>query len=326
MRASTSTGSRGFRSGSGLGAEVGRRRRHDGPDGVAVVDKPAGWTSHDVVARARKLLNTSRVGHSGTLDPDATGVLLLGVGRATRLLRFTSEHTKSYVCEIVLGTETNTLDAAGEVTATHDMSGVADDDVLAAAAALTGDLLQVPPMVSAVKIDGKRLHELAREGIEVERAPRPVTVSRFDVTPVDGQPGVWRAEVDCSSGTYVRVLAADLGHALGGGAHLRELRRTAIGPFTVADAVALDDLGLEAVRPPLALVADRAAAQVDDAVALDVAHGKVLPVEIIGPPLADGAELPTWWPVLAPDGSLLAIYEPHRGGTAKPAVVLVGSD
>ena len=147
-------------------------QRDPGPDGVVVIDKPAGWTSHDVVARSRGVLGTRKVGHSGTLDPDATGVLVLGVGRATRLLRFLTELPKSYVGEIVLGVETSTLDAAGEVTATHDMSAVTDEQVRAATGPLTGAIEQIPPMVSAVKIDGKRLHELAREGKVVDRPPR----------------------------------------------------------------------------------------------------------------------------------------------------------
>ena len=196
---------------------MSRRGGQGGPDGVAVVDKDAGWTSHDVVAKARGILGTRKVGHSGTLDPDATGVLVLGVGRGTRLLRFLQLLPKSYEAEITFGTETSTLDAAGEVVATHDMTGLDPDAVRRGAAALTGDIEQVPPMVSALKVGGRRLHELAREGIEVEREARPVHVSRFDVEPTS-DPLVWRAVVDCSSGTYVRSLAADLGHALGGGA------------------------------------------------------------------------------------------------------------
>src|ERR1700761_288099 len=171
--------------------------RPPGPDGVAIVDKDAGWTSHDVVAKSRGILGTRKVGHSGTLDPDATGVLVLGVGRATRLLRFLQLLSKSYEAEICFGTATTTLDASGDVVATADMSGLGADDVVAAAGPLTGDILQVPPMVSALKVDGRRLHELAREGIEVEREPRPVHVSRFDLTPTD-DPLRWRATGDCS--------------------------------------------------------------------------------------------------------------------------------
>ena len=193
--------------------------------GIVILDKPAGWTSHDVVAKSRGVLGTPRVGHSGTLDPDATGVLVLGVGRATRLLRFLQGLPKSYSCEVVLGVETSTLDAAGEVTASHDMSAVTPAAVEAAAATLRGDILQVPPMVSAIKIGGRRLHEMARAGEEIERPPRPVRIDRFDLEPTD-DPMVYRAIVDCSSGTYVRSLAADLGAALGGGAHLRGARRS----------------------------------------------------------------------------------------------------
>ena len=167
-----------------------------GPTGVAVVDKEAGWTSHDVVARARKLLGTRRVGHSGTLDPDATGVLVLGVGRATRLLRFITTLPKSYTARIVLGTETSTLDASGEITVVHDMSLIGAGDVRRAAAGLVGELQQIPPMVSAVRVGGRRLHEIAREGGEVDRAPRPVTVHHFEVA-ATADPAVYEASVSC---------------------------------------------------------------------------------------------------------------------------------
>ncbi|MFN8041492.1 MAG: tRNA pseudouridine(55) synthase TruB [Acidimicrobiales bacterium] len=287
-------------------------------DGVAVIDKEAGWTSHDVVAKARGILRNKKIGHSGTLDPDATGVLVLGVGRVTRLLRFLTVLGKTYTCEIVLGVETSTLDASGEVVATHDMAGVALADVQAAAAALTGDILQVPPMVSAVKVDGVRLHELARRGEEVERQPRPVHVSRFDVAAVAGEPGVFTAEVACSSGTYVRTLAADLGTALGGGAHLRNLRRTAVGSFTEAEARPLDDI--EVLAPAVAL-RDHPSVVVEGDVATAVTHGKVLPAAVLGVDLP-GDGVPALWAVLSPAGDLLAVYERHKGDTVKPAVVL----
>lgn len=283
-----------------------------GPHGVVVIDKPAGWTSHDVVAKSRGVLGTRKVGHSGTLDPDATGVLVLGVGKATRLLRFLTELPKSYIGEIVLGVETTTLDAAGEVTATHDMDSVTDDAVRAAAAALTGAIEQIPPMVSAVKVDGKRLHQLAREGKEVERKPRPVTVHRYDVEPA-AEPGVWRCEVDCSSGTYVRTLAADLGTALGGGAHLRSLRRTAVGGFTLADAGTIEEPTL---LPIAAAVRHLDPVQADEAMALDVSHGKRFDRDRLG--VGDTAGP---WAVLGDDGELLAVYEAHKGAT-KPAVVV----
>lgn len=293
-----------------------------GPDGLAIVDKPAGWTSHDVVAKSRGLLGTRKVGHAGTLDPDATGVLLLGVGRATRLLRYLSGAGKHYEGEMVLGVETSTLDAAGEVTATHDMAQVTLADLQRVAAErFTGPIEQVPPMVSAIKIDGRRLHELAREGIEVERAPRPVTIYSLELDEVAGEPGVFRLAVHCSSGTYIRSLAADLGAALGGGAHLRALRRTAVGSFTLAEAVALDELSGDDLHSPAEALRDLARCRVDEAVALDVGHGKVLDPEVLGidaASVSDGGP----WAVLGPDGSLLAVYEPHRSGRVKPAVVV----
>jgi tRNA pseudouridine55 synthase len=294
------------------------RRGPAGPDGLAIVDKSAGWTSHDVVAKARGLLGTRKVGHSGTLDPDATGVLLLGVGRVTRLLRYLGLTTKQYTGVVVLGTATSTLDASGEVTGTWDMGHVALDDVRAAAAALTGDILQVPPMVSAIQVDGRRLHELAREGIEVEREARPVTVHRFHVDEAT-EPGCFPISVTCSSGTYIRSLADDIGRALGGGAHLRDLRRTAIGSFTETEAVALDALTPERLLTPAQAMRDLTTVTVDDAVAADVAHGKVLPVDRLGV----AGEGP--WAVLGPDGALLAVYEPHRPGTVKPGVVLTAA-
>jgi tRNA pseudouridine55 synthase len=296
----------------------------DAPVGLAVVDKPAGWTSHDVVARARRLLGTRKVGHAGTLDPDATGVLLLGVGRATRLLRYLTGLPKTYETDIVLGEETDTLDASGTTTATHDMSGVTLDEVRRAAATLTGDLEQIPPMVSAVRVGGRRLHELAREGIEVERAARPVHVERFDVDALTdpGEPPLrLRAVVTCSSGTYVRVLAADLGSALGGGAHLDNLRRTAVGPFALDEAVALDDLGTGSLLDPGEALRWLPSVSVDADTATVVGHGRVLPLDEVAPP---GEQPPERWRVLGPDGRLLAVYRVHTGGRARPEVVLVG--
>jgi len=288
-------------------------------DGLAVVDKEAGWTSHDVAAKARGILRNRKIGHSGTLDPDATGVLLLGVGRATRLLKYLTVLPKTYTAEFVLGIETDTLDDSGEVVATHDMSAITDEQVRAAAADLTGPIMQVPPMVSAVKVGGRRLHELAREGIEVEREPRPVTVHRFDLEPFEGPggrvAGVWRVDVSCSSGTYVRTLAADLGRALGGGAHLRNLRRTAVGSFTLAEARPLGDL---LVTPITEVMRDHPSVVVPEEVATAVGFGKVLEREVLGVgPEDDGP-----WAVLAEGGELLAVYEPHKGTTAKPSVVV----
>ncbi len=294
---------------------MGRSGGTDGPNGIAVVDKDAGWTSHDVVAKARGIIGTRKVGHSGTLDPDATGVLVLGVGRATRLLRFLTLLPKAYSAEIRFGTETSTLDPAGQVTATHDMSGLDPVAVVAASRPFVGTIDQIPPMVSAIKVGGRRLHEMARAGEEIEREPRRVTVTRFDLEPTD-DPLVWNAQVECSSGTYVRSLAADLGQALGGGAHLSGLRRTAVGEFTLADANPLELVTLlsmsEAAR-------GLGRFDVDEEVAARVAVGAVLPPDVLGvtgdPP----------WPVFGPDGELLAYYELHKDGTrAKPSVVLTG--
>jgi len=286
-----------------------------GPAGVAVVDKPAGWTSHDVVAKARGLLGTRKVGHAGTLDPDATGVLVLGVGGATRLLAYVTGLDKSYVGEVVLGTATSTLDASGEVTGTWDMSGVGVADVRSAAARLTGDLLQVPPMVSAKQVGGRRLHELARAGVEVEREPVAVRVDRFEVDePV--APGVFPVLVACSSGTYVRSLAADLGAALGGGAHLRHLRRTAVGPFGSEEAVPLEALTPERLLPPIEALRGHPRVVVDDDVAAMVRHGRVFDDGALG---AAGAGP---WAIVDAGGTLLAVYERHRGGTVKPDVVI----
>ena len=295
-----------------------RGRSHDGPDGLAVVDKPSGWTSHDIVAKSRGLLGTRKVGHAGTLDPDATGVLLLGVGRATKLLRYLSPLGKSYVGEVVLGTETSTLDSAGEVTATHDMSAVTLADVEAAASAFVGPIEQIPPMVSAVKVGGKRLHELARAGIEVERDPRPVTIHSLSIASgPQGEPGVFTIDVTCSSGTYIRTLAADIGTALGGGAHLRNLRRTSVGPFTLADAVVLEAVSPDVVRPMVEAVRHLEQVTVGAEVAADVAVGKVLGRDVLQVSTGGGP-----WAVLDGEGGLLAVYEPFREGTVKPSLVI----
>ena len=284
-------------------------------DGLVVVDKPSGWTSHDAVARCRKVFGQRRVGHAGTLDPDATGVLLVGLGRVTRLLRFLTPLPKTYVGEVVLGTATSTLDASGDVTGTWDMRSVTADAVTRAAAAFVGDIRQVPPMVSAVQIGGRRLHELAREGIEVEREPRAVTVYRFDTAPSEAE-GVYRIEVACSSGTYIRSLAADLGEALGGGAHLRNLRRTRIGSFGVEAAVGLDDLDRSAVLAPAEALRDQASVGVDDEFATDISHGRRLSRAAVGA----AGEGP--WRLLDREGRLLAVYEAGEGDELRAAVVL----
>jgi tRNA pseudouridine55 synthase len=283
-----------------------------GPEGLAVVDKPAGMTSHDVVARARRQYGTRKVGHAGTLDPDATGVLLLGVGRVTRLLRFLSALGKSYVGEVVLGVETSTLDAAGAVTARHDMAGTTPAQVAAAAVGFVGATLQRPPMVSALKVGGRRLHELAREGVEVERAPRPVTVRRFDVVPT-ADPLVYGIAVDCSSGTYVRSLADDLGRTLGGGAHLRSLRRVAVGSFTEEEARPLEEAPLLA---PVDALRDLPVVDLGPEAAATLARSGRLVLEAPAPGLGP-------WRVIDPAGRLVAVAERRPTGEVRPAVVLV---
>jgi tRNA pseudouridine55 synthase len=284
------------------------RRKPPTTHGLAVVDKPAGVTSHDVVGMLRRRFDERQVGHAGTLDPDATGVLLVGVGKATRLLRFLTALGKTYTADVVLGTSTSTLDSSGEITGTFDMSGVtAEMARVVAAEHLTGPIMQIPPMVSAVRVDGRRLHELAREGIEVERQPRPVTVYSFEVTATD-DPSVLRIEVRCSAGTYIRTLADDLGRMLGGGAHLRDLRRTAVGSFVESEARSPDACELIA---PVDALRDYSHVVVDDHVAEMVRHGRVL----------DRFEGDGPWAVVDGDGSLLAVYELF-GSAAKPAVVV----
>ncbi|HVT42288.1 MAG TPA: tRNA pseudouridine(55) synthase TruB [Acidimicrobiales bacterium] len=287
--------------------------------GLVVVDKEAGWTSHDVVARCRRVYGQRRVGHAGTLDPDATGVLLVGLGRATRLMRFLTPLPKTYTTDIVLGTATSTLDASGEVLATYDMGAVTPEAVQAAADGLTGEIEQVPPMVSAVKVGGKRLHELARQGIEVERQARPVTVYRFTTQPDAGRPGVYRAEVECSSGTYVRVLAQDLGRALGGDAHVANLRRTRVGSFGASDMHPLDALGPDDVLTPAEAMRDLDAVRVDAATAEAIRTG--LPLDRV--PLGAGGDGP--WAMLDERGDLLAVYEATDTDRIRPAVVLAGA-
>jgi tRNA pseudouridine55 synthase len=285
------------------------RRKPATIHGVAVVDKPAGVTSHDVVGMLRRRFGERQVGHAGTLDPDATGVLVVAVGKATRLLRFVEKTRKGYAGEVVLGSSTSTLDSSGDVLATFDMSDVTLDDARAAVAGhLLGDIEQVPPMVSAIRVDGKRLHELAREGIEVERAPRPVTIHRFDV--VDwAEPGVLAIDVECSPGTYIRTLADDLGRLLGGGAHLRNLRRTYVGEFTLAQAEPPDECEL---LPVASAVRALAAVVVSPDVAALVANGRVL----------DAWDGDGPWAVFDGTEQLLAVYEKFGDGQAKPALVL----
>jgi len=298
-------------------------------DGLLVVDKPAGWTSHDVVAKARGLCGTRRVGHAGTLDPMATGVLVLGVNRATKLLTFLVGCDKTYTATIRLGQSTLTDDAEGEVTASYDVASLTDQAVEAAVAALTGPILQVPSAVSAIKVDGKRSYARVRAGEDVVLPARPVTVHRFRVLGArDVDAGRHRVrdldvEVDVSSGTYVRALARDLGAALGTGGHLTALRRTRVGRFDVAGASSLE--ALQAARDtggvPLVPLADAARAsfavrELSAAEATAVGYGQRVPSRT---PLREEPVA-----AFAPDGALVAMLD-ERGTLAKAHVVFAPS-
>ena len=288
--------------------------------GVIVVDKPAAWTSHDVVAKIRKIYRQRRVGHAGTLDRDATGVLLVGLGRATRLLRFLQDTGKGYRATIVFGVSTTTLDGSGEVVDRRPMP-IDQADVEATVPAFLGEIEQLPPMVSAVKVGGRRLHELARRGEEIERAPRRVCVDRIDIEAFEPGPyPVATVRVECSSGTYVRSLAADIGTRLGGVAHLGELRRLHIGSFTLDEARTLAAIEADpddAVLPPVTAMRDLEQVTIDAEQARAVAHGVTFPAAVFA-----GANAgPGPFAVVGPDGDLLAVYE-RRRAAVKPAVVL----
>lgn len=250
--------------------------------GILLVDKPAGITSHDVVARTRRAVGTRKIGHAGTLDPMATGLLVLGIEGATRLLTYIVGADKTYLATIRLGQATSTDDADGEITRRAliaDVDAVTAERISEGIAALTGEISQVPSAVSAIKVDGRRAYDRVRAGEEVELAAREVTVSRFDVLAERRGEGVMDLDVvvDCSSGTYIRALARDLGDALGVGGHLTALRRTRIGPFDVTDAAELDDIDQDAVLTP-AQAAARVMPQLDVTAdeARDLRHGKRL--------------------------------------------------
>ncbi len=292
------------RPGPATGGTAASRAVRPGPVGLAVVDKSAGWTSHDVVAKLRRVLGERRIGHAGTLDPDATGVLLVGVGRFTRVLRYLSALEKAYTGEIVLGIATTTLDASGDVTGRWDMASLGVEAVREAAQRLTGEIEQVPPMVSAVKVDGERLYKKARRGEVVGREPRRVTVYELEVLEPKEE-GVFPVIVRCSTGTYIRSLAADLGSILGGGAHLRRLRRIRIGSFTVGEA-----RGVEAISPDSLITPAQALRDLTQV----AAEGEVLDLARRGRPLdsvsigaGGGSEGPV--AVLDRAGQLISVYE-----------------
>lgn len=244
-------------------------------DGVLVIDKPAGMTSHDVVDRVRKVLKTKKVGHAGTLDPDATGLLLVGIGKATRFLAYAQAGPKRYLAAARFGVTTTTQDASGEVTETSDET-VTDDQVRGVLDAFTGVIQQIPPMVSAVKVGGERLYAKARRGEDIERAPRTVTIHSFELRAFDAAEQNARFDVTCSGGTYVRTLIHDLGQTLGVGAHMTSLRRTETSGFSLEDAVALDAVGEDALRPLLEAVRPLPKIKLDPEAAADVGHGRAL--------------------------------------------------
>ena len=301
-------------------------------DGLIVVDKPAGWTSHQVVGRLRRILGIRKVGHAGTLDPMATGVLLVGVGRATRLLGHLARTDKSYAATIRLGQATVTDDAEGEVVEERGAAGLGPAEVEAALAAYRGLIWQVPSAVSAIKVDGRRAYARVRAGEQVELVARQVTVSRFELVSVPVVHRVARREspadpvtlldidvaVDCSSGTSIRALARDLGRDLATGGHLTALRRTRVGAFTETD-IALDTEGLAAMSPPALLsMADAAqrsfwCVEVDTATATAARHGRRL-------------DLPMEHDIAAviAGGELLGLYRRDAAGPAVPLAILVG--
>jgi len=294
-------------------------------DGLVIVDKPAGWTSHDVVGKLRRLAGTRRVGHAGTLDPMATGVLVIGVEKATRLLGHLALTRKSYDATIRLGQATVTDDAEGEVTAAFPAASLDEAAVRAAIAPLTGEIMQVPSSVSAIKVNGVRSYARVRSGDEVKLAARPVTVYAFDVHGIRRltEPDVVDVDVTvvCSSGTYIRALARDLGAALGVGGHLTALRRTLVGPYGLGEAHTLEQLAgaVEGGEPLAVLPLAQAAAaafpryDVDADLAKVVAHGGHLPAPGLGEgPIA----------VFGPDAAFLALVE-ERGGRARPIAVFV---
>jgi tRNA pseudouridine55 synthase len=290
-------------------------------NGVLNIDKPAGMTSHDVVGRIRKIARQKRVGHSGTLDPDATGVLVVCLGTATRIADLLADAGKRYRCTLVLGAETDTEDASGTVTAEVEASGIAEADLRAVLPLLTGEIMQVPPMVSAVHHEGKRLYELARAGITVERAARPVTIESLRLTGfTPGSRPTAVLDVECGKGTYIRTLCADIGRALGVGGHMGSLRRTRVGRFTDADAVPLAELDEQAL--PASLVAavdalDLPRAMLADAALIDdIRHGRS--VDAAGAP--DDAIVQI---VDAAGGDLLALAR-SSGGRLRPYKVFTG--
>jgi tRNA pseudouridine55 synthase len=293
-------------------------------DGLVIVDKPGGMTSHDVVARIRRLAGTRRVGHAGTLDPMATGVLVVGVEKATRLLGYLTLTEKQYDATIRLGQSTSTDDAEGEITFAASAKDVSAETLATAVTSLTGEIAQVPPAVSAIKVDGQRAYRLTRAGSAPELKPRPVTVYEFTVTAIrpaaDGDLLDVDATVRCSSGTYIRALARDLGTQFGTGGHLTRLRRTRVGGYGLEAAKTLEQLAERFEVIPLAQAAAAAFPRRDLSAdeARRLAHGG----RLAPGPHAETKDRPT--AAYAPDGTLVALLA-EQDGQARPLVVFAGS-
>lgn len=275
------------------------------PNGVLVVDKPSGMTSHDVVDRVREIFGTRKVGHAGTLDPDATGVLVLGLGTATRLLSFAQEGPKRYLAEAAFGRTTSTQDASGDVLEERPVA-IDESSLRAAAATFVGEIQQVPPMVSAVKVGGERLYRKARRGETVERAPRTVTIHSLEVTRFE-PPDRATFEIVCSAGTYVRTLIHDVGEALGCGGHMTKLRRTEASGFAEDDAIPLGSVGREDLRPSVEIVRSLPQMKLDTEAAALVSDGRPVPD-------AEGSFGQGRMVALVHDGELVAVYE-SKGST-----------
>ncbi len=296
-----------------------------GPEGILLIDKPAGWTSHDVVAKLRRLTGQRRIGHTGTLDPMATGLLVVCIGRATRLVEYMAGHDKRYTGEVTLGISTDTDDAEGSVTAERPIPELSDDDLAHLARAFTGAIQQRPPAYSAVKVAGKRAYAVARAGGAVELRERPVVVHELRLGPT--APGKLRIDVSCGAGTYIRSLARDIGEMAGGGGHLSMLRRTRVGRFAVEGALTLDDVARlvgagefgDVLLPADEGITDLDAAILDAGRAALLAHGNVLG-HVLEPLRAAACTR-----IYSSDGSFVGVGEVDPGAGIRAIKVFAGA-
>ena len=282
-------------------------------NGIIIVNKEKGFTSHDVVAKLRGILHMKKIGHTGTLDPDATGVLPVCVGRATKVCDLLTDRDKAYVAKVKLGVTTDTQDLTGEVLSRRSVS-VTEEQLRETAAAFTGDILQIPPMYSAVKVNGKRLYELARKGQQVERKPRPVTIHSLKITDFSPEKGAFTMEAACSKGTYIRTLCHDMGERLGCGAAMKSLVRTRVGNFSLEQAKTLSEIGEivgrsgaeEILIPVDRLFEERRLARVEEEALKLLKNGNVIPRSLLSCDIlpADGEQVR----VYGPDGDFYALY------------------